>query len=397
MATTPHVTLAFAGIREAPADSPPGLDVYDPDDPDSIDTLSEQVKVLQRRYRSVGRPLFYLDEDTDEVVHIEAHKAMINPAWEGDGLADAPKADACWTPASQRYDAVNPADAWGPLQAAALSEGVGAEEDAPFGALYGYRNGGEVHMDAFFPHYRTTVAQREFIIGIQTGYSHYADQALYARPIALDTETGAVYRDLDDARTRRHVKGEEEDEGQVASEVAAWWVKEFARLDRVTDALLETIVEARDYVVDFDGHPFGPEDLYTALGFAEDHAEFAAELVDSAGATQFTAWELYEAIALTLTERFEGKMDGGALRRHTRRANDILFRPPTAEADALREWRRRTVQDDLEDEDLPSRLAKMEDNALAAADRYRSIKDRLKDMMEEARKAEEADAEEVAA
>lgn len=388
MPTKPHRVLGVAGLRTFSGGAFPRRG-YDPD-PDSEACFTEQVDFLAYKYGAATRPMFYLDEETDQVEQARGWRVNINPAWEGDGLADAPKDDAAWAAVTDTYEPVNPDDAFVPLADAIQDRGVGV---GAFGAFTLYRNGGEVHADLFLPDMAFDLeaggVERELVPGIQTGYDHFAQRRVYAEPVVLEPTTGTVLRHLAEKRKRRHVKPSDEDEGTTVAAVTEWWSKELDRLENLGDALLQTIQEARDYEMELSLGPFEPVDFYTAMGFPTDMAQAAVDLGDFdhfVEPKRVDAWRLFQAITYTLTEKYEGKMDGTAIRRHFRRANDILFRPPHAEDEALGVLaeREEAAQTDLNGDRVRDVIRGRQKNLAAAADEYRTLKDRLKALAEEA-------------
>lgn len=382
------LTLGYAGLRTAA--SPPGAMENYRASPDRLDSFEATVEALTADYGAATRDVAYWDEETEEWVKMAGHAANINPAWEGAGRPNAPKHDAGWTTVTAEYDPVRAADVYVPLIEAIEDRGV---TGGAFGAFQCYRLGGEVHGDLFLPAMSFTLdvdgTAVEYVPGIQTGYSHYGDQKVYAEPVVLDPRTGAAFRHLTDKRTRRHVKPRE-GAGSTAADVAAWWDNELERLEYMGSAIVQVIDDARSYTVSFDGLPFGPADFYTGLGFPEAMAEDAADPAKMAPHEQ-SAWALFQSIAHELAHGYEGKLDGRALRKHFRRANDILFRPAVAEERVLDAWADRDEADQTALNGPPVRDTLMDRKAgLTPASEYRTLKDRVKTLAEAAEEEAEA-------
>lgn len=346
----------------------------------------------------------YRDPQDDEWVEIERHVALVNPAWLGeDNRERAPQDDAAWHIPTRQYDPVNPDEVYGPLTGAARQNDL---SDEVFGTARLYRNGGEVHIDLFFPDLTVDVNDAvqtgkdtdldPLVLGVTTGYDYFGSTQMYSRVIAANPNTNTVHRNLTDKRTRRHVKSADEDSGRTVDDVIEWWDEDFDRLDRVTDTLFETIVDASQYEVSFEDIPFTAADFFEALDVPRDHAETAEARLPSYDENTYTAWDLHEALSYAVEHNFGGKDDGRALRGYVRTANDILFRPPRAERQALR-----VLEDELKETDqdtlgaskakLRKAMDERQKTAAGKLEQYASMRDRLKDLLDEADDAQDDD------
>ena len=365
-------------------------------------TLQNAIQALPK---ATATPVFYWDEERGEYVEIERNAAVVNPAWLGDGLEDSPQESAAWNVPTRSYDVVTPTEAFGPLLATARRK-LNEREDAGkyespdvFGMIREYKNGGEVHVDVFFPSYQVTIpdgkdadgSDAAFIMGITTGKDYFRNQTLYATPIAFDMSTGATMRHLDEARRRRHRKSADEESGDSASETAAWYSEIIDGLDTVSETLFRVISEAQEYHIPFGELPYSPIEFYEANGIPSTVASDAVDsdrmpLANRSKAnTTLSAWDLYRALSVTLADGFTSKTDGQAIRGHVRTANRILSEPGVAENNALDSARAGLAeQSRLEAKETRETLNERRETTREAVEEYGSIQNRLRTMFQEA-------------
>ncbi len=397
----PQTTLGFRSIG-APSDTTeyePWMDTLVSEDADleGDRTLQDLVQHLDASYDIEGRPVQYVEgggeqayavtaPDTDTAGDSEAtgYQALVNPAWEGEQNAeDRPQNTPVWHIATDEYSPVSPMDKFGPGLAAL--RGNGTDTEAVFGEARLYRNGGEMHLDMWLPGITVDLAGDTYVIGIQAGYDYFGGTALYATIVAARKETGTQMRGVTDKRRRTH-------RGSAGQDVAAWWQVMLEQAEAATDGLRQTVAEAQGYTVEFgtkDGRlPITSEQYLLALfdGTAS-YAEAADERL--AGGTtpdECTAWDLYHAMAETLTQDFDGKDGSAALRKYLRGANEQLFSPPSAErtvAGWLEDWDDLEGQQNLEGEEIQARLRDHRLGLDSAVKQYQDTKDTLKRMLKE--------------
>jgi hypothetical protein len=306
------------------------------------DTLQDVVRYLNEEYNIEGRPVTYLeggteayaviapDTEQDQRSEPTGYQALVNPAWEGTDNADTRPTDTpVWHIATDEYSPVSPMDKYGP-GLAALRENDTTTNDV-FGEARLYRNGGELHLDLWLPDITVTLANNEYIIGIQTGYDYYGGTALYAEIVAAEKDTGTQLRGITDKRRRSH-------RGTAKQDVASWWRIMLEQAEAATDALRKTVAEAQKYTINFTELPITSEQYLLALfDGTKSYAENADDrLNDGVTPNEATAWQVYSAMAETLTQDFDGKDESAALRTYLRGANEQLFSPPAAERTAAR-------------------------------------------------------------
>ena len=368
-------------------------------------TLRDVIRALPK---ATATPVFYWDEERGDYVEIERNAAVVNPAWLGDGLEDSPQESAAWNVPTRSYDVVTPTEAFGPLLATARQK-LNEREDAGkyeapdvFGMAREYKNGGEVHIDVFFPSYSVAMpdgsddgdgesSDTSFCMGITTGKDYFRNQTLYATPIAFDMDTGATMRHLDEARRRRHRKSADEESGDSASETAIWYSEIIDSLDTVSETLFRVISESQQYKIPFGDLPYSPIEFYEANGIPNSVASDAVDsdrLPDGRRSTAnatLSAWELYRALSVTLADGFTSKTDGQAIRGHVATANEILSTPGVAENNALDAARAGLAeQSRLEAKKTRETLNDRRETTREAVEEYGSIQNRLRDMFQEA-------------
>jgi hypothetical protein len=362
-------------------------------DVEGANTLQDVVQFLDAEYDIEARPVQYVegggeqayavtapDTDTAGEAQGTGYQALVNPAWEGAENADSrPQHTPVWHIATDEYSPVSPMDKYGPGLAAL--RGNGSETKAVFGEARLYRNGGEMHLDMWLPDISVTLAGDEYIIGIQTGYDYFGGTALYAEIVAARKETGTQMRGITDKRRRTH-------RGSAQQDVADWWQIMLEQAEAATDGLRKTVAEAQAYAVDFTELPISSEQYLLALF---DGTASYAEAADDrlAGGTtpdECSAWALYDAMAETLTEDFDGKDESAALRKYLRGANEQLFSPPAAErtvAGWLEDYDDLEDQQDLTGEEIQAQLRDHRIGLESAVKQYRDTKRTLKRMLNE--------------
>lgn len=396
---------------------------------DAIENGTDFIDIVDQLQPAEGRDVAYWDTELERYVAARDHQAIINPNWEGrdpddDSLEepDAGPKDACWVTATRNYEAVNADVMYEPLGDALAEYDI----SGVFGEVREYRNGGEVHLDMFFPDYRVELALDDsksiddeeqpdpLILGIQSGFDFFRQTTHYSRVIALDPNTGAILRDLTKKRSRKHIKPRDQTEGRTAHDIANWWVGELDRLDNVTDTLFEVIHDASEYYFDLQSLPFNTDDFYSVLGTTEHLAREATENLPERQIDTgvFSAWDAHRALAQAITESLDAKDDGSTLRKYVRVANGILFQPPKAETRAMQEFEFLLDDDVLDALDATGRgeqqtlagetatdrrdvllaeLRARRDTAADRVDEYKSMKARLKEMLREAERSDSDD------
>ena len=345
-------------------------------------TLHGAVKRLNDEYHATRRKVAYYDEDAGEWVEAAGNKAIIHQQREGD-------TEAVWNMATDSYTPVNAGEMYNPL-VAAITSNFDLEEIGPvFGHARLFDNGGEVHIDVYFDGIRVADEDKggkPYVLGMQTGYSHRGNRTLYAEPIGMNRDTGAVMRGLYDERSRRH-------QGKATDQTGDWWTAAIGELDHIQDTLYQVIADARNWRVTFAEYPFDNEEYYQKLGFpgAAGHGvvgnalEYLQCPADAESRTEYRAWDLYHAVTQALTKDYEGK-DTGALKDHVKRANYILHRPDGALADVLeaKEKEMRGQQSLSEnDEDVVDRLRQQRDTIEDNMRQYATTKERLRTYLKE--------------
>lgn len=378
----PYETLPFAGLtgsgtRTARDTEMPewyrnraGVEQFD-----DLPTLTGVVRELPK---AVTRELAYYDQQRDEYVTSGEHVALVNPDWLGDGLDDAPKADAMWHPPTDSYTPVNPVDVYGPMTAMAHQR----DWHEAYGLVTLFRNGGEAHLEVFFPDLTASASVGpDAVFGVASGYDHYGSTRTYAIPNAAVPDRGIVLRDLGEKRARRHV-------GTAATDAAAWWDETFDELDAATDVILNVIADAMGYEFPFPTEPVTPADVFVALGFGDTQVEPLVEsyrdFITDHPDHRHTAWAVYMAISEWLDLEYGGKETGSTMADHVARANRVLYRAPDVETAALDAAAER-LRTDGTLADLGAQLDRIEERKNSLADARESVvslRQRLKAVLE---------------
>lgn len=305
---------------------------------------------MSRQLPDVSKmPAGFYDEDASAWKEADRVIALVNPEWlDGNAPTSGPfgGASPIWHIPTKEYGTVRPRDLFGPL-VALLRQDEFAEvlgDEGVFGEARCYRNGGEAHADIFFGGVRVGLPSgartgantptNPFVFGLQVGYDYYGGKSVYAEVIAFDRRTGAVLRGLSNRQKRRHVGG-------AAEDIADWWARLLHAFDAMRNALTQALSDAIDYRIPLDTVPgLTAKGFYGALGLPGYLAEAAADRLPSnvqTGETAVTAWDAYITLANTMTEEFEVKTGGSAMRRHTNSATELLFAPARAETNAWNE------------------------------------------------------------
>lgn len=320
----------------------------------------------------------YYDEERDEWIRVDRKQAVVNPDWTGDALDDTHRDDALWSFRSDSYKPVNPMEMYGPLIAVARRRGA----TGAFGAIRQYRDGGEVALDLLFPSF-TVGEGDQYVMGVQTGYSHYGDQSLWTEVIAFDRESGAEMRHLGDRMSRVHV-------GEATSETAAYHEQSLDGIEVACDTLAQVMDEARQYEFPIDEMPYSVTGFYEGLKLPQYLCEEATQRLVGDESTRdperVDAWSIYLSLATAITEEFDGK-DGGALRSHNKAANKILFSPPSAESTVINYWQNELAgQETLsaDDQQAKATLADRYDSAQEMVATYNDLKQTMKNLVDEA-------------
>lgn len=291
-------------------------------------SFHEVLSTLRDEFGVESRNAYYYDHDRDEYVQVPNRVVLVNPAWLGDGLDEAPQNSAGWTTASDSYSETDAMDNYGPLVALARQRGF----DDVFGNVWAYRNGGDVRLDLFFNGLTADDPaddEPRYVLGFETGYDYFRSQSVNAAIIAYDTETGSVMRGLSDAYSSPH-------RGDIEGRTVSWFETMLDRAEKVGDTLYQVVAEARNYEVELSTLPLTVEGFYEALGFpGPSVAEPAAAMVSNT--RNPTAWDLYEPLTLVLSREYGGKVGGDALVNHASRANDLLYSPASTERKAYRQ------------------------------------------------------------
>lgn len=362
-------------------------------DLDGADTLQDVVQHLDRSYDIEGRPVLYVwdeqnggahtavqhpDVEVDDEAERTGYQALVNPAWEA-SQEDCPQNTPVWHIATDEYTPVSPMAKYGPLTAALRGNGSSTHE--VFGEVRVYRNGGEIHVDTWFPGITVELGGTEYVMGVTSGYDYFGGTALYAEVVAAAKGTGTQMRGVTDKRRRSH-------RGAAGEAVADWWSTVLQQCEQATDALAKTVAEAQAYEVDFSELPITSEQYLLGLFSGTQYLAEQADERLAGGRTPdtCTAWDLYDAMAATLTQDFDGKDGSAALRKYLRGANEQLFSPPAAErtaADWLADWDELEGQTTLDGESVQAALREHRLGLSQAVKRYEDTKNTLKRMLNE--------------
>lgn len=354
-------------------------------------TFQAVAQHMNQKWDIEGRPVRYVEGGGDQAYAVTApdtqvegeaegtgYQALVNPAWEGAENADErPQNTPVWHIATDEYSPVSPMDKYGPY--IATLRGTGSDTERVFGEVRVYRNGGEIHMDSWLPDLTVTLGGSEYVMGIQSGYDYFGGTALYATIVAAEKATGTQMRGVTDHRRRRH-------RGSASQDVAAWWRVMLEQAEVATDALAKTVAEAQSYTVSFQKLPITSEQYLLALfDGTQSYAEVAdGRLAGGSTPDTCTAWDLYHAMATTLTQDFSGKDGSAALRKYLRGANEQLFSPPAAErtvAGWLENWDNLDGQQDLNGDEIQAQLREHRMGLRTAVEQYEDTKQTLKRML----------------
>lgn len=324
----------------------------------------------------------YKDPETDEWIEVPRRRAVVNPEWLGDGLEEANRGDALWQFASDQYTPVTPEDMWGPLVSVARRMDLSV-----YGVVTEHRHGGEVHADLVLPDFRFEVGEDTYVLTYESGFSHYGDQSLYYSVGAVNERTGSMYRGMTDKETCPH-------RGSATDKVAAWWEDGLNRAEEATSTLGSVMREAMRYTVPLkgEGMPYNLGGFFEALKWPDALAEAAAAHVketNTGGAEpeEATALALYEGMAAAMTNEYEGKTGGYHLKRLNRKANKVLFSPPSAEAQVINYWQTQLAEQetlDMEERQQRTALGERYGDTQAAVEHYQDTKEQLKEILNEA-------------
>lgn len=322
----------------------------------------------------------YKDPETDEWIEVPRRRAVVNPEWLGAGLEEVNRGDALWQFASDQYTPVPPEDMWGPLANVASRMDLNV-----FGVVTEHRHGGEVHADLVLPDFRFDVGEDTYVLTYESGFSHYGDQSLYYTVGAVNERTGSMYRGMTDKETCPH-------RGRATDKVAAWWEDGLSNAEQATSTLGSVMREAMRYVVPFEGMPYNVVGFMEGLKWPDALAEAAAEHVKSvntggAEPDEATALALYEGMAAAMTNEYQGKTGGYHLKRLNKRANKVLFSPPSAEATVINYWQTQLAEQetlDMEERQHRTALGERYGDTQAAVEHYQDTKEQLKEILKEA-------------
>ena len=264
----------------------------------------------------------------------------------------------------------------------------------PFGEVRVRRGGGDQHLDMFFTDDSTTVEHEigdgetvELALGFEISHDYFGGKRHTASPIALDTSTGAVYRDILPDRRRKHT-------GNAVEDVGAWYADIIDLLQASTDRLAQAIADANGYefdtVTDSDV-PIDAERLYALMGFPARNQDSLATCAGQrlsalmrggiGGSTsEPTAWQVFRAGADAITHDYDAALGGGAVAERVSALNRVLFTPASAERDVLASARDELVDslDDTEREALDEGLETFVDDSTLAE--HQALSDRLDDL-----------------
>jgi hypothetical protein len=330
-------------------------------------TWNDVVATLTDEYGATTRAVYYEDESQGGKFEIPHRAAVVNPAWEGeDGTDDAPQDHAAWTTASTDYTPVNADEALGTFTSVAHNRGY----EHAYGKVVARRNGGEVVAEILLDDLRMEYEGTEYVFGIEAGYDHFGNTAVWSSLIAYNTETGAPLRHLSERMAFRH-QGTE-----VRERVSEWYENVLERAETLRDEMLNVVADADAYEVEVSELPASVAEWYEAMGFPTSYAERAANRVPTPAGNNGnpTALDLYNAITSTLQEEFNGKRGGSAIQRHASRANEILFAPDAAERAALE-----TLLDGYENQ---AALEEYEDGEVPDAEEVEGVRERYQRLQE---------------
>lgn len=363
-ALLPRVYKTTVGASHSPSTDFPAFQSV-------LTTLSEDFGIA-------SRPALYYDTERAEVVEVPNRKVLVNPAWLGDGLDEAPQNSAAWTTASDSYTETDAMDNYGPLVALARRR----DYTHAFGHVRAYRNGGDVHMDVFFPSLTANDPEDDsarYVLGFETGYDYFRSQSVTASVAAFDTETGAILRGLSKPYSSPH-------RGDIKARTVEWFDAMLDRAETVSETLYEVVAEARNYTIDLTQVPLTVADFYEGAGLPPGIAAAAAERVSDTRTP--SAWDLYEPLTVVLTREYGAKVGGSALTKHASRANDLLYSPASTEQSAYRRAAETDVhskQSTLGDTETAADVLLARATSLdEAVERSVSFRERIKTMLEDA-------------
>lgn len=297
----------------------------------SVASLASTVEALERKYGAVEAPVAYYDEFQDEYVEVEAHTAVVNPAWLGDTEdrdfpVDAEREnrdDAAWYVFTDSYTPAGPDQLY-----ASLVERLREMDESVFGQFRLYRDGGRAHMDVFMEDYEVEMQGSKLVLGFSTGHDHFGSQTLYAEACAYqypigDDDDGVVLRQLSDTYKRKHV-------GEATDELRATWESVIDRFDTITDEVYSAVHDSMEYMVPLSDLPIEDDlELFTHIGLPETTiAPVAANILPSEN--KVSAFSIYRA-GVQATNQEMGSTDGQAYRSHISNLNPWLFAPPMGE------------------------------------------------------------------
>ena len=343
----PNSDLTFGGIDAAPERT---TDVIDPPDwyeegvnhyrnrvphADNRPAFEAVLEQLTADYGVETRPVAYRDDEADEWVQIPSAAALVNPAWLGDGRADAPQHTAAWHVASRDYEPADALDAYGAL----LDTLRESEYETVYGTVSTYRNGGSVVIELLIDDLRFSTSDDradEWVLGFETGYDYFGRTSIWSSLTARSTATGAAMRRLSDRFSQPHRGDNMEDN------LRAYFESILSRTEQLDDVLYQVVAEAREYEIPLAELPIDLGTFVTELGFPSIYGELADKYTRKHGRP--SAYDLYRAVTHILTEEFKGKKNGDALRRYASNANALLFNPASAEKRALSGHRATLIQ-----------------------------------------------------
>ena len=371
---------AFAGIGTPAFSEEP--DSYDDARADSSVTetrgpLTDAITTLDDHFSVTTRSVAFRD-DVNAWRETQRHIALVNPA-----------TDALYHIPTRQYSPATPRGLFG-----SLIDVLTDRDLTPFGEVRVRRGGGDQHLDVFFADDSTTVEHEisdgetvELVLGFEISHDYFGGKRHTASPIALDTSTGAVYRDILPDRRRKHT-------GNAVEDVGAWYADIIDLLQSSTDRLAQAIADANGYEFDTVTDPDVPIDterLYALMGFpARDQDSLAtcagqrlSALMrgDFDGSTSApTAWQVFRAGADAITHDYDVTLGGGAVTERVSALNRVLFTPASAERDVLVSARDELVDslDDTEREALDEGLETFVDDGTLAE--HQALSDRLDDL-----------------
>lgn len=369
--TTHHV---FSGLDgNGPVGAPRSYLQYagKSDDDTFLGVLRELTEDYGIETRDVG---YWDDGDGHAEFHPDDHYvALVNPAWLGEGIHDAPRDSALWHIATESYAPADPMDTYGPLVPVARQE----DHMGVFGQYITYRDGGEWAVDVFFDDIvvEGPGGDGNYALGFESSADYFGSSSLKAQVIAFDVDTGTVMRGLSEVYSTPH-------RGDAVDRVAEWYRTMLGRVEKIGDTLYGVVAEARETDIETQHVPFGVEGWYEAAGFPSTLASAAAERIRPA-AIPFTAWDFYMAMARALTESYDGKRGGRTIRDHATRTNELLFAPKSVERDVLESARAELVgQKSLDPDDdavdvVDDRIESLE----GAVGEFETARDRIRGIL----------------